>query len=246
MSGVEVIGTVASLAQLGLFSISALDLYQQMRDAPAKIQRHRDTIEQLVRIVHLIRFSQWLQTENIIRTVQAILERVREIRRLFPQSQVSGSAGYVSFKDLRHVLLSVRREKQISSSFKALSESKSDLTLCILATQAQQTGDASSGIKILLDAVPKIEVLYEEFITSSAGSDMSKVSAVLLANRLLTSDSQAHTFQPASSSSPAENEPGRRQRQSNRLAGSEGSDPKLGNDILGSTYHSMHASGQSR
>jgi len=162
MAGVEVIGALASTAQLAYYVIQAnslvIEQFKRLRNAPIKFQQYADTATQLISIARVVQSNQWLQTESMASLLEAILARTEEIHNLLPKVQKHDKAARPGFVSTYwKVLRSLRKEERILAIFAGLEEQKSALALCILEIQTRYTGETSCNVTKLLPMVDSIQ-----------------------------------------------------------------------------------------
>lgn len=162
MTGVEVLGALASAAQIAFYIIQTssmiIEQFKRLRNAAIKFQQHSDTTTQLIGISRVVQSNQWLQTESMASLLKGILGRLEEVHKLLPKVQKhdkSARPGFVVtyWKAFR----SLRKEDRILAIFAGLEEQKSALALCILEIQTRYTGETSCNVTKLLPMVDSIQ-----------------------------------------------------------------------------------------
>jgi len=133
MSGLEVLGAVASAVQLADTCVKiascAVDLFSRVRDAPVTIQKRLEEVKQLIEIARLIEHNPSLQTPLIA----SILARARadadQLFKILTKIDVQPTAGKVV--KYWKALEGVTKEKRILAICDRLQETKASLTLSI-------------------------------------------------------------------------------------------------------------------
>ena len=99
MSGVEIVGLLASASHLFLYSIKNIQSIPQIhgrsRDTPRRIQQHVEHIRQLTDTVWLIERHHSLQTINIDTQVRATLKQLKKLSAVYDQFISDNSHGPV-------------------------------------------------------------------------------------------------------------------------------------------------------
>lgn len=132
MSGIEVIGLLASASQLALYSLkittSISEIYRQIQEAPKKIRQHAEQLDQLLKTAKLIQFHPSLQTVAVDDQIKTTMKQAIKLASLLERVRADYSRGSVRkyWKILRG-----RHNKEILDSFEALEKEKSALQLCI-------------------------------------------------------------------------------------------------------------------
>ena len=162
MSGVEVLGALASAAQLAYYVIQAnsviIEQVKRLRNASVKFQQHADTATQLIAFARVVQSNQWLQTESMAALLQAILGRAEDVRKLLPRVQHYDKTARLSFvTSYWKAFQTLRKEERILAIFAGLEEQKSALVLCILELQTRYTGETSCNVAKLLPVVDSIQ-----------------------------------------------------------------------------------------
>lgn len=162
MSGVEVLGALASAAQITFYIIQTSSLIveqcKRLRNASVKFQQYADTASQLIGSARVVESNKWLQTENMAVLLREILARTKEIHDLLPKVQKSEKGSGPGFMaSCWKTYRSLRKEERILAIFAELEEQKSALVLCILEIQTKYTGETSCNITKLLPMVDSIQ-----------------------------------------------------------------------------------------
>jgi hypothetical protein len=133
MSGLEVLGAVASAVQLAdtcmKVATCATDLFSRIRDAPETIQKRIMAIEQLVEIARLIEHNPSLQTPLIASILTGARADADQLFEILTKIDAQPTAGKVVkyWKALEGVI----KEKKILAICDRLQEIKASLTLNI-------------------------------------------------------------------------------------------------------------------
>lgn len=141
MSGIEVVGLMASASQLALYSIRIItcvsEIVQKVQDAPARIRQHSDQIRQLVSTAQLIEQHHLLQTVQVHAHIKAALEQAKTLSATLEQLTKDYSRGPIR----RYwIVLKATKEKEILANFDRLETEKSALLLCISLAQVDLLG----------------------------------------------------------------------------------------------------------
>lgn len=131
MSGLEVLGAVASAVQLAQVSLaitlSLKSLISHIRDAKDVIQLRLQQIENLIAIANIISDKPHLQTTEIHGAVQRCLKEAETLK-----AALAGPADTAKrLKKLRHVFGGLAMENKIVEIMARLEREKSALVLCI-------------------------------------------------------------------------------------------------------------------
>jgi hypothetical protein len=137
MSGLEVLGVLASAAQLANTCLKitnfATDQFTRVRGAPETIRKRLAEIEQLIEIVRLIEDNPTLQTPlitSVLATCHGDADQLLDILKIDIQPTVGKVAKYWK------ALEGVTKEKGILAICERLQEKKSSLTLCIASVNS--------------------------------------------------------------------------------------------------------------
>jgi hypothetical protein len=155
MAGVEVLGAVASVAQLAAVSVCVIRslsvLLSQMSDAPESILRRKLDIEQLLQVTSQVERCPNLQTAPISSILSSLSNEVEELKGFLVK--MSPTAKDSKGKTYWKTLSWTKREKQVLSMFTKLEEKKTLLTLCVAVIDAEQRHLASCEISKVRDGV---------------------------------------------------------------------------------------------
>ena len=152
MSGVEVIGLLASLSQLAVHSkniyASISEIYHRIEDAPKRIQEHAQQLGQLIDTAVLIKKHALLQTDNIKIHIVSTLDQARLLSAKL--DKVKGD--YLSGPSIKRYwkIIKGERERAILSSLERLEQEKGALLLSISIAHTDLLGN----IKGHLDSPP--------------------------------------------------------------------------------------------
>ena len=165
MSGLEVVGAVASVGQLASYLAqvagSLCELYKKIQKAPRIVKLYLHAAEQFRILAKHLGDNEWLQTEIISQQLKSISKQIQEALELLPnmkeaKTSIARLSGRTS---MAYQLL--RNEEALKSIFAALEEKKSCLILWILETQVRHTGQAALNSQGLLDLIPKMGEIQE-------------------------------------------------------------------------------------
>lgn len=157
MSGIEIIGFMASASQLVIYSIKITtcvsEIWQRVQDAPLKVRQHLDQIRHLISTARLVEEHHLLQTAHVHTHIKATLEQAKSLSAILEQLTQDYSRG-----SIRRVwkILKATKEKEILASFDRLEKEKSALLLCISVAQTDLLGQ---GIQKLGMAGEEVSLL---------------------------------------------------------------------------------------
>jgi hypothetical protein len=133
MSGIEVIGAIASVVQLVdvCFRVtkSLFDLLSTVRRIPEVMKQRQANVEQLQEILRMIRDCPVLQTANIGQVLGSIATKLQNLRGIL--EKLINTSGKGTKKHCR-ALFGAVKEKRIISIFNELESDKTMLILCIV------------------------------------------------------------------------------------------------------------------
>ncbi len=141
MSGIEVVGLLASASQLVVYSIkittSLSEICQRIQDAPLRISQHSDQIRHLVSAAQLVQQHHLLQTAHVHAQINATLEQAKSLSEILEQLTIDYTHGSIR----RYwKILKASKEKQILANFDRLEKEKSALILCISVVHTDLLG----------------------------------------------------------------------------------------------------------
>jgi len=153
MSGIEVIGLLASAAQLAFYTINISDLvseiYHRVQNAPKRIQEHIQQIGQLISTARLIEKHELLQTDNINAHIISTLHQAKLLSATL--DKVKGE--YLQRSPLRRYwkLIKGGTEREILANFERLEKEKSSLLLCISIVHTDLLGNIRGNLDLSTD-----------------------------------------------------------------------------------------------
>lgn len=142
MSGIEIVGLLASASQLVVYSIKITtclaDICQRVKDAPLRIEQHSDQIRHLVSIARFVEEHHLLQTAHVQAQINATLEQAKTLLETLEQLTEDYSRGTIRkyWKILRGA-----KEKEILANFDRLEKEKTALHLCIVLVHTDLLGN---------------------------------------------------------------------------------------------------------
>ena len=151
MSGVEVVGLLASVAQLAHYGLkiatSISEIYRRVRDAPLKIQHYTEQISQLIELARFIERREWFQNVKIgayiYGQVNITLSQARALFLVLDQLRTERTQGLVR---KYWKALNGSKEKEILAHFERLEKEKSALQLCIVLCHTELLDNLQSSV----------------------------------------------------------------------------------------------------
>lgn len=143
MTGVEILGLLASLSQLAAYTInittSIAEIYHRVQDAPQRIQQHIQQISHLIDTARLIEKHRLLQTDSICAHVNSTLDQAIQVCRIVDKFK----GDYDRRSSIRKYWTALKgtKEKEILASLKRLEQEKSALLLCISIVHTDLLGN---------------------------------------------------------------------------------------------------------
>ncbi|KAG6997464.1 hypothetical protein G7Y79_00040g076290 [Physcia stellaris] len=136
MSGIEVIGVIASASQLVRYVLDIIDYTKTVsvliKSSSCPFQHHRQHLENLVLAVETIRRTPILQTSLIETHLQTLLSRTASLRNtLKPFTRV---ARQTALGKIWTAIQAHKAEGQILKDLNILERDKSNLVLCITSS----------------------------------------------------------------------------------------------------------------
>ena len=152
MSGVEVLGLLASVSQLVVYGIKITtclsEICQRARDTSLRIAQHSGQIRQLVIILQYIENQvgnhQFLRTAHVRAQIDATLEQAISLSATLEQLRNDYSRGII-----RKYWKTIQggKEKEILANFDRLEKEKSSLLLCISVVHMDILGNIQESHK---------------------------------------------------------------------------------------------------
>ncbi|KAI9795226.1 MAG: hypothetical protein M1833_007308 [Piccolia ochrophora] len=157
MSGLEIVGVVASAAQLANYcikiSVAIPELYRSVRYASERIGPLTEQIRQLIVTTELVEQHRELQTANVHYHVEATLVEAIALDTILNQASQQYSQGSVR----RYwKALSANKEKQIDQSFDKIEREKSALILSITTIHTGILCSIQGGVDFIGSSLPAL------------------------------------------------------------------------------------------
>jgi hypothetical protein len=152
MSGLEVLGVLASIVQLldcGLkISLLVREIYSKVRDAPESVSIHTAQIRQLVDTARFIERSRDLQNPRVDFHIKATLAEAERLLQILEHMVNDYSKG----SNKRRIWKTLIRagERQMLTGFERLEKEKTALILCINFVHTETLGNISDGVNELI------------------------------------------------------------------------------------------------
>ncbi|KAI9806988.1 MAG: hypothetical protein M1833_002646 [Piccolia ochrophora] len=155
MSGLEIVGVLASAAQLANYcvkiTISITELYRSVREAPKRIKPRENQIRQLIHTTEQIKQHRVLQTAVVQCHIHATLVEATALYEILDQTARQYSRGAIR----RYwKVLSASKERLIDESFDKIEREKSALTLCITTIHTSLLCSIQGGVDLLGGSLP--------------------------------------------------------------------------------------------
>ena len=168
MSGIEIVGLVASASQLISYSIKITtclsEIYQRVQDAPMRIRQHSDQIRQLLSTAQLVEKHHLLQTAHVHAHINATLEQAKTLSATLEQLTKDYTRG--SIRRYWKILIATK-EKEILANFDRLEKEKSALLLCISVAQTDLLGQGIHKLEMAEKEARQHSAVAEEGHTVS-------------------------------------------------------------------------------
>lgn len=157
MSGVEVLGIVASTIQLADYALrisnTLLEILERLQEYPARLHSYVDQVSYLIETARLVEVTPSLQTPtihaHIRKTLAAAIELQTTLERLASDySQKSRTHRYFQI-----ILKGAFEEKQLTAKFGSLERQKSDLIFSISVVHSDALADIQGKVTLLVDIV---------------------------------------------------------------------------------------------
>ena len=200
MSGIEVIGVIASASQLVRYVLDIIDYTKTLsvliKSSSCPFQHHRQHLENLVSAVETIRRTPILQT-NLIKThLQTLLNRTASLHdTLKPFSRVSQQT---ALGKVWTAIQAHKAEAHILKDLNILERDKSNLLLCITTSYGPILHGiqekSNSDLVVVKDTMPENAagtVTAKNCVDQQSGSDI-----VPVANSTPEQNSESSTFIP--------------------------------------------------
>ncbi|KAL6713117.1 hypothetical protein ACLMJK_009238 [Lecanora helva] len=160
MSGIEVVGLLASASQLAAYIVkisrSVFEIYCRVQNAPKRIQEHTEQIEQLIATARLIQKYRQLHTNNVNAHTVCTLKQARLLHEILVK--VKEEYGCETSLKRHWRRLKGTCEKEILAGFERLEKEKSALLLSISLIHT----DLLLEIKVSLEASPNRSVIMPD------------------------------------------------------------------------------------
>jgi hypothetical protein len=135
MSGLEVVGALASTAQIAVYVIKVAaclsEVYERLKNAPDRIRHHAHHIKCLLDIVQHIQVANSPDSPILSSQLQSTLSQACDLRDLI--NKALGQYTQPSLRRRYWKVLKGNKEKQILAALENLEREKSGLTLCLTA-----------------------------------------------------------------------------------------------------------------
>ena len=148
MSGVEIVGLLASVSQLAGHALniysSISDIYHKIQNAPRVIQEHAGHIRQLINTAELICEHKLLQTDCINSQIISTLDQARLLSAILEKVKKDYLHGHLVRRYWK--ILKGDREREILASLKRLEQERSALLLCISIAHTDLLGTIQDSV----------------------------------------------------------------------------------------------------
>lgn len=163
MSGIEVVGLVASVSQLVTYSIKITqnlsEICQRVQDGPLIVKQRSDQIKQLISTAELIQQNHFLQTAHVLIHLNETLEQAKTLSTTLERLANDYSRG--SIRRCWKILIATK-EKTILANFDRLEKEKSALVLSISVAQTDLLGYGIPSLRMAEKDAPKDSAVMED------------------------------------------------------------------------------------
>ncbi|KAF8857228.1 hypothetical protein BDZ45DRAFT_437272 [Acephala macrosclerotiorum] len=151
MTGLEVIGALASIAQVSQYAVSIvaslIRLYGTLEAAPGKLRLGCKQLDQLSETVTLIQCNSALQTQNVLAQADALAEQIvlldKMLKEMLAQTKKS------LFKKVARAYLGNQSEAKVAEAFAQIEMKKSALGLSVLEVNMYMTSTILNKVDAL-------------------------------------------------------------------------------------------------
>ncbi|KAL1648743.1 hypothetical protein SLS58_001921 [Diplodia intermedia] len=164
MSGLEVLGIIASISQLVQYSVRLIgilqDICQNAAHSAKRYRRHELQVKQVLQIAELIRATEKLQSELIISHLDSLAETTKSIEGAIEKTLYFAGPASKFKKCLRSLEVS-KADSAISRGFDDLERDKSCLTLCLLGNFGSLIVNIESSVEKITDSHGRLEMIHK-------------------------------------------------------------------------------------
>jgi len=157
MSGMEILGALASAAQLAEFGIKItavlFEILERLQEYPARLRAHIEQVRQLVETAELISKHPVLHNQEVQSHLKSTLLVASELQTALEQLAEKYFGKPAGRRFWKIVLKGAVQEKQIESRFESLERQKSALIFCITVVHAGALASIQGGVDFLVDVV---------------------------------------------------------------------------------------------
>jgi hypothetical protein len=157
MSGVEVLGVVASAVQLVdcvlRISNTLLEISERLHEYPARLHSHVDQVKHLIQAARLAEGNPSLHTPTIHAHVKTTLAAAAELQTTLERIAVDYSQKSWAHRYLKIILRGAFEERQLVAKFVNLERQKSDLIFCISVVHSDALAEIQEGVDWLVDII---------------------------------------------------------------------------------------------
>lgn len=168
MSGVEVLGIVASVIQITQYAMSitskVAEIYGAVESAPARVQQGSDQLQRLCATVELIKDNPMIQTESVEAHLDAIVADAKTLHGMLSRLATSSKK---SFKRYLRVWLGNFEERQIVAQFDKIEKEKTALILSLIEIHASFSNTTLYTVRPMANQVNDIHQDMQKLTVSS-------------------------------------------------------------------------------
>jgi len=154
MSGVEILGIIASAGQVALYGLQFIaflsKIPEKIKDSPGEIEQHLGDIQQLLGITEDIQQTTYPQNPIVLTNLDYIHCQAKHLATVL--DNILRKHSKTSIKAYWQILRG-REEKQISAIFDNLEKAKSALTLYIVSSNKDSLHDTNISLARLEKAI---------------------------------------------------------------------------------------------
>lgn len=172
MSGVEVLGIMASVAQITQCAISITsaiaEIYGTVQAAPARVQQGSEQLERLLVTADMIKENRMTQTKSVEAHLAAIVADVNALRVLLSRLATSSKK---SFKRYLRVCLGNLEEREMIAQFDKIEKEKTALVLSIIAVHSSFSDATLDTVRPMAN---KVDNMHQDMRSLTVSSTLYK------------------------------------------------------------------------
>jgi len=156
MTGLEIVGALASIAQVGVYTINIIasirQVYGTLQTAPARLHRGCQQLNELSETLLQIQHNPALQTKRVVAHAGNLIQHIESLEKMLKDMLANTKKS--KLRRAAKICLGSQEEQRLVEAFAQIEIEKSALALSVFEANIQAAHETSKGVDTIVGEVP--------------------------------------------------------------------------------------------